>query len=401
MRKKILFVIPDLGGNGASKSLINLLSILDKERFEIDLLVFNCKGLFADMVPEGVNMVEVPSPLKEYWYQIHFALGELMKRKMFYLVYCRLKWKLMEIFKYKPAIVSQKNYLNIESYIPFLEGHYYAAIGYLDFAPTYFIVDKVKADLKIGWNHNDYSKLAPDFSIERKYLEKLDYLITVSEGCKSELERSYNDLSEKIKVIENINSPLIISRMAENEHVFEDNYNGLRIVTIGRLVEQKGIDLAIFTCKKLIESGYNIRWYIIGEGSDRPKLEGMIEKHRLHKNFFLVGEVRNPYPFIDGCDIYVQPSRYEGKSIAVEEVKIFNKPMVLTDHPGFYEQITNEINGLIVSMDVNGIYTGIKRMIDDSILRSKFTSNLKSQKHGNEEEVGYFYRLLDGKFYEK
>jgi glycosyltransferase involved in cell wall biosynthesis len=394
--KKILFVIPDLGGNGASKSLINLLTIMDKKKYEIDLLVFNRRGLFAELVPEQVNIIEAPSPLKEYWYQIYIATKELLKSKSFNLVYKRVKWKAMEMVKFKPAVVSQKNYLGIKSLLPTLNGSYHAAISYLDFAPTYYVIDKVDADIKIGWNHNDYSKLSPNIEIDRMYLEKLDYLITVSEGCKAVLEEIYTDYKKKIRIIENINSPSVMYEMAKKENAFQDDYQGLRIITIGRLVEQKGIDLAILACKRLIEAGYDLQWHIIGEGPERAKLESLIEKLGLQKTFYLMGEVRNPYPFIDECDLYVQPSRFEGKSIAVEEVKIFHKPMVVTNHPGFYEQVKNEVTGLIVSMDVEGVYFGIKRLIDNKKLRARFSSELKRELHGNEDEVKHLYELLDG-----
>ncbi|MEH7356984.1 glycosyltransferase, partial [Neobacillus drentensis] len=376
--------------------LINLLTILDKEKFEVDLLVFNLRGLFADMVPKGINIVEVPSPLKEYWYQIHLAIKELFKLGMFRLIYYRLKWKVMELFKLNPSIISQRNYLSIKTYLLKLEGHYHAAIGFLDFAPTYFIIDKVKADIRIGWNHNDYRKLGPDISIEQNYISKLDYIVTVSEECKVILEEAHPENANKIKIIQNIIEPKLIIQMAENKNPFFNNFEGKRIVTIGRLVEQKGIDITILACKKLVESGFDIRWYIIGDGPERRKLEGLIAENGLKNNIFLLGEVKNPYPFVKNCDIYVQSSRYEAYGIAIAEAKVLQKPIVVTNLNVFSEQLINGKNGLIVNMSPEGIYNGIKLLLTNSSLSQKFSKELAKEEIGNESELEKVYCMVNG-----
>ena len=87
-------------------------------------------------------------------------------------------------------------------------------------------------------------------------------------------------------------------------------------------------DIAIKAAAILVKKGYTIKWYVLGEGEERNTLEQSIKEHNLIANFILLGIKENPYPYINNATIYVQPSRFEGKSLAIDEAKILHKPIL-------------------------------------------------------------------------
>ncbi len=270
---------------------------------------------------------------------------------------------------------------------------YDVAIGYLEKTPIYFCVDKVNAKKKIGFIHNDYDKLGMDPEIDQKYFDKLGNIVTVSEECASVLKQRFPVYKDKVEVMYNIVSPKVINKMSSNH--LNIKYRGVNLVSLGRLHQQKGFELAIEACKNLIDSGYKIKWHVIGEGEERTKLEKLIKANRLEENFILLGLKENPYPYIKNADIYVHPSRFEGKSIAIDEAKILNKPIVVTNFTTVKDQIKDQETGLIVDMTSSSIAEGIKRLLDDDHLRGKLTNNLSKEKLGTESEIEKLYKLFN------
>ncbi|MCW5198038.1 glycosyltransferase [Clostridium perfringens] len=107
----------------------------------------------------------------------------------------------------------------------------------------------------------------------------------------------------------------------------------------------------------------------------------------------LLGSKSNPYPYIKSCDIYVQPSIWEGFGITVSEAKILNKPIVVSDIPEFIEQIENNKTGLVYS-DINDMINKIKKLILSNELRKGFSNNLKNEDMNNNYELEKFEKIL-------
>ena len=233
--------------------------------------------------------------------------------------------------------------------------------------------------------------------IDEKYFENLHSIVTVSEECANILKQTFPGQQSKVGVIYNIVSPALINSMAnqEKEMVFPEITDETIILSIGRLHYQKGFDLAITACKILIDKGYNIKWYIIGEGSERGSLERLIRKNNLEKHFILLGLKPNPYPYIKQADIYAQTSLFEGKSIAIDEAKILAKPILVTNFSTASDQIKNEENGLVVDIDAECIADGIAKMINNKNLIESYSSKLKQQHLGTESEIEKLYNLIN------
>ena len=166
-----------------------------------------------------------------------------------------------------------------------------------------------------------------------------------------------------------------------------DNFNGLRILTVGRLSTEKGQDIAIKALAKLIKRGYKVKWYCLGEGNARESYEKIIEEYQVEDYFVLLGASSNPYPYMKQCDIYVQPSRYEGYCITILEAKVLHKPIVTTNVNGVNEQINNGKTGLITDMYANELFLSVEKLIKDANLRNQLVENLKVERIVQTPEV--------------
>lgn len=392
MKKNILFIMNNLNCGGAEKALISLLETIDYNQYNVDLILFKQEGIFLSKIPKQVNLLEEPKGYEYFDMSIKNAIVDCIRRGRIDIALCRIYAGGILKTEKNRAVCEQRVWKYISKSLSKIEKKYDVAIGYLEKNPIYFCVDKVTANKKIGFIHNDYNKLGMDYSIDIKYFNKLDNIITVSESCGQVLKDRFPTHKDKVEIMYNIVSPKVINKMAL-EYI-DIGGKGIKLVSVGRLNYQKGFDMAVEACKLLIKDGYDIKWYIIGEGEERHKLEKMIEENRLQDKFILIGIKENPYPYIKKADIYVQPSRFEGKSIAIDEAKILKKPILITDFSTAKDQIVNEKNGLIVEMSSYGIYKGIKILINSETMRSRLSNQLYEEKLGTEKEIDKLYKLI-------
>lgn len=396
MKKNLLFVMPGLSAGGGEKSLVNLLSQIDYGQYNVDLFLFNHDGIFMEFLPKEVNIITLPDTYKLFSLPFAQSIKRLALENRLSLVYNRMMFAFRNVSNKASSITEQYNWKYIASSLDKLEKKYDAAIGFLEKTSTYFCVDKVKASKKIGWVHIDYDKLGMDPNFDIKYFDQLDHIVTVSEECANILKKRFPAQQDKVDVIYNIVSPKMINQMISyvNMDVYDRKTDETIILSIGRLHYQKGFEMAIEACRTLVKNNYKIRWYIIGEGEERDKLTGLIKKYRLEDHFILLGLKSNPYPYIKQADIYAQTSKFEGKSIAIDEAKILNKPIVVTNFSTAKDQINHGLNGMIVEMNADAIAEGIEGLIENKELKNKLISNLSNEKLGTEQEINKLYILV-------
>lgn len=393
MKKEILFVINNLNCGGAEKALISVLENIDYSLYNVNLFLFKHEGLFLNKIPKQVNLLREPLEYKYFDMSIKKALIECAKKGRFDIALTRLFAGYIFRSEKNRARCEQRVWKYLSKALTALNDKYDVAVGYLEKNPIYFCIEKVNANKKIGFIHTDYDKLGMDPKIDMKYFYKLDKIVTVSEECVNILKHRFPMFSEKIKLLNNIVSPNIISKMSFEE--IDLKHQGITIASVGRLHQLKGFEMAIKACEMLVRNGYNIRWYVVGEGEERAKLEKMIEENNLQGIFILVGIKENPYPYIKQCDIYVQTSLFEGRCLTITEAKILKKPIVSTNFKVIYDQIENERNGLVVNQHPKSIYEGIKKLIDDKELRNKLIFNLNKEELGTESEIQRLYELFN------
>lgn len=393
--KKVLFVIPSLGAGGAEKSLVNLLHLLNGEPYEIDVLLFQKAGLFLEQIPKGVHLVSIPGDYKIFTQSLPKALLALLKHGKINQAINRIQYAVALKKEKNPAKAEQLAWKYWAKSMETLPKTYDVAIGYLEKSSIYFVVDKVNARKKIGWIHNDYEKLGQDKGIDYPYFQKINSLVTVSELCVESLNRIFPDLSHKVVLLENIISKKwLIELSKENFDIYDDKM--INFLSIGRLTHQKGFDIAIKAFSILpSEILDKIRWYIIGNGEDKEKLELLINESNLSHQIRLVGLRSNPYPWLAKCDIYFQPSRYEGKSIAIDEAKLLQKPILVTRFSTVNDQIEHLKTGYIVEMNEKAIAEGIELLISRPEIRKQLTENLATFSLPEDEILTHFKRLVD------
>lgn len=396
MKKNILFVIPSLHAGGGEKSLVNLLNQIDYNSYDVDLFLFNKSGVFINSLPEQVTILDLPQTYKTFTKVLGSSIKTFISNFKFCLAYCRIMFTIKNRFIKNRSKAEQHTWKYIRKSINTLEKEYDISIGYLEKSSIYFIVDKVKSKKKIGWIHTNYENSGMDENFDQPYFEKLDNIVTVSEECAASLKSKFLSLKEKISIIYNIVSPKLINELSNrgigNDFIVQDGYTN--IITVARLSHEKGIDLAINACKKLIDYGYKIKWYVLGGGPEKSKLEELILNNNLEDNFKLLGIKENPYPYIKQADLYVQPSRYEGKSIAIDEAKILHKPIIITNYETAKDQINNNENGIIVEMSGEGLSQGIISVINDVNLQNKLIDNLCNETLGTESEINKLYKII-------
>ena len=360
--KKILFIIDSLTCGGAEKSLISLLPLLDYNKMEVDLMLGARGGIFEQYIPQNINICTIPkkhSLLRQYYYSFLLRL-----------------YKFFKIAKH-PAEIHWAAWK--ESYLP-LDKEYDMAIAYQQGLPTYYVASKVKAKKKCAWINADIHKAGYDEKFNEGYYKKMDYVVPVSEVLSNMLQKMNYFDNKKIYPVYDILNVNLIQEMSKEAGFTNSLPQGTwRILTVGRLAKPKNYPLAVETAKILKEKGISFKWYFVGEGSERQNIEALISKNQLQDHVILFGMKANPYPYMAGCDIYVQTSSFEGFGLTLCEARLLHKPEVSTNFPVVYNQIQDGVNGLIAEMNAESVAEKITVLITDHALRESIIQETKKE----------------------
>lgn len=392
MKKRIFIAIQYLEIGGAERSLIGLLNAIDYTRYEVDLFVYDHRGEFMSLIPKAVRLLPenpvyaaINRPIKEIVKEGHIgvALARIVS-KIQYAIYKKKHHPKEDsgIFQYvadcvTPLLPSLKRY-----------GTYDLAISFL--TPHNIVRDKVDAKQKIAWIHTDYSTISIHASKELPVWNSFDRIMAVSEGVKKTFLQTFPTLATKVEVMENILSPTFVREQADMMDVSAEmpSIEGeLRFCSVGRFTLAKNFDNVPFICQRLVEKGLKFKWYILGYGGDEELIKRNIRQADMEEVCILLGKQSNPYPFMKACDIYIQPSRFEGKAVTVREAQILRKPVVITRFATSSAQLTENVDGIIVPMDNEGAAEGIYAFAQNRALQQQFISYLKSHDYGNESEI--------------
>lgn len=376
MAKKLLFFIESLDVGGAEKSLVALLNAAKFDGFAVDLMMLK-KGTFFTDLPSHINVIILEESNISLFKRIKFYI--LNKVNTQNLHSAQNFWR-----------VFQSNFQKVKK-------KYDVAISYSQGFSTYFIAEKVEAERKYSWVNIDYKKAGYDMKFDYPFYEKFDKVIAVSEdvekGLKHELKNIQKNLP--IEIIRDITNDKILKQQALEPLTITFDKKAINIVTVCRLVKQKGLFLAVEACSLLIKNNYKVNWYVIGEGAERKNLEKLIGLKQLQNSFFLLGADANPYPYMKACDIYVQTSLFEGLGLTVIEASYLNKPIVCTNFPTAYDILKDNETGLIAEMNAEAIAKQIERLINNEELREYLINNLAHLKNTDmEESLKNFHKLL-------
>ncbi|MCX2827585.1 glycosyl transferase [Bacillus pseudomycoides] len=396
--KDILVASFDMEVGGVERSLISMLEGFDYKKYAVDLMLYRHQGDFMELVCDKVNLLEeVPQ-----YTTFRKSIGETLKAKEYGIGFSRILSKINTRFAGKAKGIVETGYYQMQlmwkyaiPFLPKLDKEYDVAISYL--WPHYFVADKVKAKKKIAWIHTDYSTIETDIEMDLKVWNKFDYIVAVSEACKDSFLKKYSALKNKVIVMENITSPQFIRDMA-NEEIDTPMLldNRFKVITVARLSHAKGIDNAVRALRILKDKGYeNIAWYVVGYGGDETMIKNLIRDLKLENSFVLLGKQTNPYPYIKEADLYVQPSRYEGKAVTVGEAQILAKPVLITNYTTANSQVKNGVDGYITELSVEGIADGIEKLYRDATVRKQLANNCSNTDYSNKYELNKLYEIIE------
>lgn len=391
-KKSVLFVINSMNCGGAEKSLVSLLSLFDYTKYNVDLLLFSEGGIFRSMLNENVNIL--PSPKF-----INFCNQSLIKQITslnFKFINTRIKLtlSLRQNIKLQNKVHDSEVYWqNCKDAFESLNKKYDLAIGWGQGLPVKFVSTKVHAKKKAVWINADYEAVGHRREDDLINFSNVDYIVSVSDKQTENMKVLFPEYADKCRTIYDINNADLIRKMADMDNVLTD-YSGIKIVTAGRYNRCKGYDMAVDACKILVDKGYDIHWFAVGDGPERVNLEKQIIDSNLEERFILLGTQSNPYKYMKAADVYVQTSRSEGFCLTLAEARILNKPCVTTEFDCVYNQMIQEKNGLVVDINAEAIAKGVERMINDDKLRNFVVEYLETEKKGNTEEIEKVYNLI-------
>ena len=384
---------------GAETSLLGLLQAIDYSKVDVDLFVCRHSGELMPLIPVGPRLL----PEVRKYASTEMSIAEVLRMGYVDVAVARLaaKWRYSRMRRRRPSQIAtdigvyQYMASAVTPHLPMInpDVEYDLAVNFCGMQDI--VLDRVRARRRAAWIHTDYRLVDTDREFDRRIWSRFDNIVSISSDVTQSFLKVYPGLDEKIIEIENILSPDFVRARAEIADVSVEMPGSPVLLSMGRLTYQKNFDNLPDIARRIVEKGYpDLRWYIIGYGGEEELVRSRIADAGMENHVVILGKRNNPYPYIKACDVYVQPSRYEGKSVAVREAQILGKPVVITDYPTASSQINHGQDGLIVPMDNAGCADAIAALLADSAAIRKLETGARAGDFGNMDEVNKFYRLI-------
>lgn len=356
--KKLLFFGYTLEMGGAEKVLIDYLKVL-KNKYEIDLVLFNKKGELVSEIPKNVNVYELRK--NNFQYALFRYVPFFRKREI-------------------NSIANKKDYD--------------VAIGFFEGRSATWVADIKKKIKRIAWIHNDVYKFdigIPENEIIDSY-NKMDMIVTVSEKAKENFCKKYDISQNKVEVLYNLIDEENIKQKA-NENV--EKNSSFTFVNVGKMRPQKRQDRLVCIARKLKDDGFDFKIQIVGNGPEENKIKNLIEKLDISDKIELLGLKTNPYPYIKNADCFVLSSEFEGFGIAVKEALILGQLVISTKVTGVEEMLQSPKYGLITDNSTDALYQEMKKVLSGKIDVVKIKNNLKDYDSGNNEVIEKLIDIIE------
>lgn len=386
--KKILIVSHAMEIGGAERALAGLLSAFDLSEYSVDLFLFRHEGELMGLIPEGINLL----PEKRAYSSMAVPIARTLKKLCFRVAYGRWRGKRAAAKFAKEhginggAVALEYSHKYTVKYMPPISTEEYdLAISFL--TPHYYVAEKCTAKKKLAWIHTDYSYIDIDTESELAMWSAYDSIASISDDVSAAFSRKFPSLSDRLIRIDNIISPDGIRKCAAAKDVSDEMDGKIKLLSCGRFCEAKNFDSIPEIARHLVDLGNDIKWYIIGFGSDEELIRARISIHGMENRVIILGKRADPYPYMNACDVYVQPSRYEGKAVAVREAQIIGKPVVITDYPTSKSQLDDGVDGIIVPLAPRSCAEGISALLHDAERMKKLSENCLARDYSNRAEI--------------
>lgn len=393
MKKRVLIFSHAMELGGVERSLLGLLSAIDYDRCEVDLFLMRHSGELLPLLDARAHLL----PEKPEYAALAVPMAGLLRRGQLGVLCGRLRGKCAaRRFDRRcgdgraslTALLYSHQY-TLRAMPSVSEREYDLAISFL--TPHYFVRERVRAKRYAAWIHTDYTAFFTDRAAELAMWQGYDALFGVSEEVSAAFQAVFPELAARVGVFENILPEALIRAQAQQRVHLQET----ALLSIGRFCEAKNFDNVPDICRRLTDDGLNVRWYLIGYGPDEALIRQKITEAGMQERVILLGRQDNPYPYLRACDLYVQPSRYEGKSVAVREAQLLCKPVVITNYATAAGQLTNGVDGVIAPMDNAGCAAAIAALLRDRARMQQLAENCKARDYTNRGQIEKLYALID------
>lgn len=370
MKKKILFIIDSLTCGGAEKSLVSLLPLLNRDKYDISLWMLTPTGPFISLLPKDIHIIAQPSYNRWEQFKIRVA-------RLWFSLFIRI----LRILKIKEhGAETLWKCIGWAYKIP--EGNWDAVFAYQQGFPTYLVAEKFKSTKKFAWVNADIFAAGYNTQFNTRFYHKFTRIVPVSSILKDLMVEKLPEFKDKYSVVYDILNPNVIRELSlEPVTTLRTEDDDSVFVTVGRLVPPKGYDIAIKAASILKQHGIKFHWYFVGEGPERTNIEKWKKELGADTEVVLLGLQTNPYAFMAQADIYVQTSKFEGFGLTIGEAKILGKPIVSTNFDVVHNQLTHEKNGLIADMTGESVAENILRLLEDRELKETILSTVQKEEN--------------------
>lgn len=388
MKKKIIFVTKALWIGGIETALVNLLNNFDYEQYEVTLMVCRAELNMLDQIDSRCRvLIADRRPLnsfqQNYKYNKLYHLTEEADNPS--KLHRAMLWSI-------PIIKWIENRLYIRYIRNAMRNERFdTAVIYNDVVAE-LTVQSIHADKFLMFYHHGATRHVYH---DMAGYKKCDKIIAVSLNLAEKLKKFVPKYADKITAVHNLTNVKAIREKGEFE--CDDIFDPLKfnIVTVGRISDEKGMDMAVSACRRLIECGYqNIVWWIVGGGPVFHKIEEMVSELHLEKYLKLTGMKSNPYPYIKNADLYVQPSRVEAFPMTIKEAMVLGKSIISTDTDGAREILSENFGNCLCAVHADALAEAVKNYIENNSSGSAEEINDRYFIQENEEALKALYSLL-------
>jgi len=366
--RSIVFVLPKLGIGGVERSLISLLKQMPNNEFESTVLTFLPGGELETYIPENITV----RTAKNVGYQESIRAA----------VSCTLrKLRLVSLFSIAKKLYHKFGFITVNNDAP--KEHFDIAVAYSDGLATWYTSEKITANTKYAFVHTDVKQAGYDVGYERQVYAGYDKIYFGSKSSQKSFLTLLPELKDRTSLVPNGIDVDEILRLSNFENPYPKDESTCKLLTVGRLSHEKGVDKIPKLLRMLKDTQIYVHWYVVGDGPERDNLLKQAKELDVAESLFWVGKQENPYIYMRGCDVYVQPSNYEGYCIALAEARVLNIPCVACDFSGASEQIKDGADGLVTGMSVEEMFPAIAELICNKTRREEFSNALKEINDSN------------------
>lgn len=397
MKPSILIFSQAMELGGVERSLLGSLDSIDYDRYDVDLFLMRHNGeLMSYLNPKAKLLPEIPQ-----YASLAVPMASLIKSGQFGVLCGRLQGKFAaqrfdkQHLNDKPSVaaLTYSHKYTLRSMPQISDKTYDLAISFL--TPHYFARERVKAKKYAAWIHTDYTALSFDRDTELAMWGKYDAICSVSEQASKSFQTAFPELAGKVQTIENVLPRELICRQAEESQTDMPSDGSIVLLSVGRFCDAKNFDNVPDICRHIVADDLDVKWYLIGYGGDELLIRQKIAEAGMEKRVIILGKKENPYPYMRTCNLYVQPSRYEGKAVTVREAQLLGKPVVITDYATSDSQLEDGVDGVIVPMDNAGCAAGIAALLRDPAWMQQLSENCAKRDYTNSAEAEKIYALME------